>query len=389
MSEKRKICVVTGTRADYGLLYWLIHEIDSDPQLKLQLIVTGSHLSPEHNLTYQIIERDGFKIDEKVDIQLGDDSPAGISRSIGLAISGIGVALENLRPDVLVVLGDRYEILAATTAALVARIPVGHIHGGESTEGLIDEAIRHSITKMSHLHFVVAETYRERVIQLGEDPEKIFNYGAPGLDNLTRLSLPGPLELEERLSLDLTHPVFLVTYHPVTLSMDDPSLAMGHIFSALDKFPEAKIIFTGVNADTRNKPITDKIEEFVAANQERSRYVVSLGQKFYLSALKHSTLVLGNSSSGIIEAPSFKTPTINLGDRQRGRLRANSVIDCAEDSLSIVKAIRQAMSEDFRKELARTVSPFGQGNSSSKIKNKLKTANLDGILMKRFYTVVS
>ncbi len=389
MSEKRKICVVTGSRADYGLLYWLIWEIDNDPQLRLQLIATGAHLAPEFDLTYRIIERDGFAIDEKVDIQLGDDTPVGISRSLARAVSGIGQALENLRPDVLVLLGDRYEILAAATAALVARVPVAHIHGGESTEGLIDEAIRHSVTKMSHLHFVTAKAYRERVIQLGESPERVFNLGAPGLDNLKRLSLPTRKALEEKLSLDLSPPVFLVTYHPVTLSEDDPAQAMGQVFSALDKFQEAKIIFTGVNADTRSRPIAELIKAFVADNRERSRYVVNLGQKLYLSALKHATLVLGNSSSGIIEAPSFKIPTINLGDRQRGRLRADSVIDCAEDSGSIENAVRQAMSENFRKKLAKTRSPYGQGDSSLKIKNKLKTADLDGILMKRFHTVAS
>ncbi len=387
MSKIRKICIVTGTRADYGLLYWLIHEIDSDPELELQLIVTGSHLSANHDLTYRVIEQDGFRIDKKVDLQLSDDTPAGISTSIGLAVSGIAQALENLRPDLLVVLGDRYEILAAATAALVNRIPVAHIHGGESTEGLIDEAIRHSITKMSHLHFVAAEAYRQRVVQLGENPERVFNYGAPGLDNITRLSIPGREALEEKLALDLTAPVFLITYHPVTLSDDDPAQAIGEIFSALERFPQAKLIFTGVNADTRSKPIADKIEEFVASNPERSRYVVNLGQKFYLSALKHATLVLGNSSSGIIEAPSFQIPTINLGDRQRGRLRADSVIDCAENRGSIEMAIRQALSGDFREKLANIISPYGMGDSCRKIKNKLKTADLVGILMKRFHTV--
>ena len=386
MTTKRKICIVTGTRAEYGLLYWLMKEINADPDLQLQLIATGMHLSPEFGLTYQQIETDGFAIDAKVEMLLSSDSPVGIAKSIGLGVIGFADVLDRLKPDILVVLGDRFEILAAAQAAMVARIPIAHIHGGEATEGLIDEAIRHAVSKMSHLHFTAAEPYRKRVIQLGESPERVFNTGAVGLDNLTQLNLLNRAELEKALDLKLSPaPVILCTYHPVTLSEDDADYALKQLFKALDRLPSTRVVFTKGNADAGGRVINQMIDDYALKNQERVAAFVSLGQVHYLSLLREVGVVLGNSSSGIIEAPTARTPTVNIGDRQRGRLKAPSIIDCDESTDSILIAIEKALSSDFQKIAAKGETYFGEGGASKRIKQVLKETSLEGILLKHFH----
>lgn len=384
---KRKICVVTGTRAEYGLLYWLMKEIQADPELQLQTIVTGMHLSPEFGLTYKVMEVDGFPIDEKVEMLLSSDTPVGIAKSLGLATIGFADALERLQPDVMVVLGDRYEILAAAQAALVARIPIAHLHGGELTEGAVDEAIRHAVTKMSHLHYTAAEAYRERVIRLGEAPERVLNFGAPGLDNIVRLPLLSREAFEESIGFKLGEVNFLVTYHPATLAAGGSEAAMTELITALDSFPEAKILFTKPNSDADSRIIGQLIDAYAAEQGDRVFVATSLGQLRYLSAIRHCDAVIGNSSSGLYEVPLFKKPTVNIGDRQRGRLRPASVIDCGEGTDDIMQAIRQALSPSFQAQLAEVTSPFGAGDASVKIKEHLKQANLDGIVMKTFYEV--
>lgn len=379
----RKICVVTGTRAEYGLLYWLMKEIQADAALQLQLVVTGMHLSPEFGLTYRTIEEDGFTIDAKVEMLLSSDTPVGIAKSIGLGVIGFADVLERLQPDIMVVLGDRYETLAAAQAALVARIPVAHIHGGETTEGAIDESIRHAITKMSHLHFVAAEPYRTRVIQLGEHPDTVFNVGALGIENIKRLQLLDKPELEKSLDFELGTTCFLVTYHPATLGATAPQAATQALLDALDQFPDAKIIFTKPNSDTDGRILGQMIDEHAGRNKGRVAVFTSMGQIRYLSALRHVDAVIGNSSSGIIEAPACNIPTVNIGDRQSGRLKADSIIDCEETTESIATAIRKALAPSFREGVRQGVSIYGYGASASQIKNRLKQACLSD--RKRFY----
>lgn len=384
--RKRKICVVTGTRAEYGLLYWLIKEIQEDSDLKLQLVATGMHLSPEFGLTYRDIERDGLTIDEKVEMLLSSDTPTGIAKSIGLGVIGFADAFERLKPDLLVLLGDRYEILAAAQAALVANIPVAHIHGGELTEGAIDESIRHCITKMSQIHFVAAEPYRKRVIQLGESPDKVFNFGAPGVEAILRLKKMDLSDLEKELNFKLGDKFFLVTYHPVTTELKEIESAMKQLLNALDEFPDYRILFTRPNSDTGGRIIGKRIDEYVEKNPKRVFVSASLGQLRYLNAMRLCSAVIGNSSSGIIEAPVFSTPTVNIGNRQQGRLRAVSVIDCKEDKDEIVKSIEKALSQDFldklisMKRLRKNID-----STSASIKNVIKNMNLSGICQKHFH----
>ncbi len=383
MAARRTICVVTGTRAEYGLLYWLMKNIAADPELHLQVIVTGMHLSPEFGLTYRDIEADGFTIDAKVEMLLSSDTPVGIGKSIGLGVIGFADALDRLRPDLAVLLGDRFETLAAAQAALVARIPIAHIHGGESTEGAFDEGIRHAITKMAQWHFVAAEPYRKRVIQMGEAPERVFNVGAPGLDHLANLDwLDGP-QLESALDLSLGTPLFLVTYHPVTLDKESPVLAMEQLLAALDEFPAATVVLTYPNADTGGRALIGCIDAWVARHADRAKAFVSLGQRRYLSLMRAVDAVIGNSSSGLVEAPALKKATVNLGDRQKGRLKAASVIDAAERRPDISAAIRMALSDEFRNILPTTVSLYGSGNVGFKIKDRLKS--VDPAVRKNFF----
>ncbi len=385
MTTPRKICIVTGSRAEYGLLYWLMKEIAADPELQLQIIATGMHLSPEFGLTYQQIETDGFTIEARVEMLLSSDSVVGIAKSIGLGVIGFADALDRLRPDILVVLGDRFEILAAAQAAMVARIPIAHIHGGESTEGSFDEGIRHAITKMAQWHFVAAEPYRKRVIQMGEAPERVFNLGAPGLDHLANLRWLDRAELEAALGVALQAPLFVVTYHPVTLNSESPLAAMEQLLAALDEFSTATLIFTYPNADTGGRALIDCIERWAGQHADRARAFDSLGQQRYMSLLREADVVIGNSSSGLTEAPALKKATVNLGDRQKGRLKATSVIDAAEKHADILAAIKKALSKEFRATLAETVSLYGAGNVSERIKGILKST--PPTVHKRFFDV--
>jgi UDP-N-acetylglucosamine 2-epimerase (non-hydrolysing)/GDP/UDP-N,N'-diacetylbacillosamine 2-epimerase (hydrolysing) len=385
MTSLRRICIVTGTRAEYGLLYWLMKAIVADLHLELQIIATGMHLSPEFGLTHRDIEADGFAIAEKVEMLLSSDTPAGITKSMGLGVIGFADALDRLQPDVLVLIGDRFEILAAAQAALVACIPIAHIHGGETTEGAFDEGIRHAVTKMAQWHFVAAEPYRKRVIQMGEAPERVFDVGAPGLDHLTNLEWLARSELERALGISLRTPLFLITYHPATLGDASPVTVIGELLAALDQFPTAAVIFTHPNADTGGRALIDCIDDWVAKNADRAKAFVTLGQRRYLSLMREADVVIGNSSSGLIEAPALKKATVNVGDRQKGRLKAASVIDAAEKQADIAAAINNALSKEFRASLSRTVSLYGEGNVGEKIKDIMKTAQLS--VRKSFFDI--
>ncbi|EFL50821.1 UDP-N-acetyl-D-glucosamine 2-epimerase, UDP-hydrolysing [Solidesulfovibrio fructosivorans JJ]] len=372
MDSRLKICIVTGSRAEYGLLYWLLKDIAADPDLKLQIIATGMHLSPEFGLTYRQIEVDGFTIDAKVEMLLSADTPVAVTKSMGLGVIGFADALDRLAPDIIIVLGDRFEIFAAAQAAMVARIPLAHIHGGETSEGAYDEGIRHAISKMAQWHFVATEPYRQRVVQLGEAPQRVFNVGAPGLDHLSRTQLLTREELEQVLDMRLRQPLFVVTYHPVTLGMDSPEKAMKELIAGLRKFEDASIVFTYPNADSGGRALRQIINSFVAEDLQRIRAYTSLGQQRYLSLIRQADVIVGNSSSGLIEAPALKTATVNIGDRQKGRLKASSVIDASEHRTDIAKAIRHALSPEFRIQLLQTQSLYGCGDASASILRQLK-----------------
>ena len=383
----RKICVVTGTRAEYGLLYWTMIGLANDPAIGLQLCVTGMHLSPEFGLTYKQIEADGFSIDAKIEMLLSSDTSTGISKSVGLGIIGFADTFEQLKPDIILVLGDRFEIFAAVSAAMIAKIPVAHCHGGEATEGLIDEPIRHSITKMSHLHFTATEEYRNRVIQLGETPENVCNVGALGIENINKLNLLSKENFEKAINFTLSDLNFLVTFHPVTLENATAEKQFSDLLAALDNYPNAHIIFTKPNADNDGRVIINMIDTYVQKNPGRAVSFISLGQLRYLSALKHVDLVIGNSSSGLLEVPSFQKATINIGDRQRGRIKAESVLNCEVDTQAIESAIEAALSKEFQRKLQTVASPFGNGNSSVEIIKALKNISLDNIIKKKFHNI--
>ena len=385
MTAKRKICIVTGTRAEYGLLYWLMKEVQSSKKLELQIIVTGMHLSPEFGLTYQQIEQDGFYIDKKVEMLLSSDSEVGITKSMGLGLIGFADALNDLNPDLIIVLGDRFEIFSAVVAAMISKIPVAHIHGGEATEGLIDESIRHSVTKMSQLHFVAAEEYRRRVIQLGESPDRVFNVGATGIDNIKRLRLLSKCEIEESIQFNLGKKNLLVTFHPVTLENATTKCQFQHLLDALKKLKETNIIFTRANADTDGRVISRMIDCYVKKHPQSAIVFDSLGQLRYLSLMRYVDGVVGNSSSGLLETPSFKIGTVNIGDRQRGRIRANSVIDCLPSEASITDALQKLFSIEFTRSVKSTVSPFGEGGAAEKIVRVIESTSTDGIIKKQFY----
>jgi GDP/UDP-N,N'-diacetylbacillosamine 2-epimerase (hydrolysing) len=381
---KRKICIITGTRAEYGLLRWVMQGIKDDNELTLQIIATGMHLSPEFGLTYKAIEQDGFEIDRKIEMLTSSDTSVGIAKSMGLGLIGFADALHDLQPDLIVVLGDRFEIFSAVSAALVARIPVAHLHGGETTEGAFDEALRHSITKMSHLHFVAAEPYRQRVIQLGEAPERVFNFGAPGLDNILKLKLLSKEEFEKSINFKLGKKNLLVTFHPVTLEQSSAEKQFQQLLLALNSLNDTKIIFTKANSDTNGRIINSMIDSYVTSNSEKSIAFTSLGQLRYLSALQYVDAVVGNSSSGLLEAPSFKIGTINVGDRQKGRIKAASVIDCNPDGVEIIAAIQRLYSPEFHQILLELINPYGAGGASKKIAEILSSHSLMNILKKSF-----
>jgi GDP/UDP-N,N'-diacetylbacillosamine 2-epimerase (hydrolysing) len=382
----RKICVITGTRAEYGLLRWVMQGIKDDPNLKLQVIATGMHLSPEFGLTYREIEKDGFRIARKVEMLTSSDTSVGIAKSMGLAMIGFADALHELKPDLVLVLGDRFEIFAAVAAAAVATIPVAHLHGGEATEGAYDEGFRHSITKMSQLHFVAAQEYRQRVIQLGEQPERVFLVGGLGIDNIKKLTLLDRPALEASLDFKWGPRNLLVTFHPVTLEKSQSKKQMIELLAALDALDSTHLIFTMPNADTNGRELIGMVNSFIK-NHSNARAYTSLGQLRYLSCIRHVDGVVGNSSSGLIEVPSFGKGTINIGDRQRGRLKAESVIDCMPERQSIEGAIDRLYSSSFQSLLATVKNPYGEGGASEKIVKTLAAYPLNSILKKSFHDI--
>jgi UDP-hydrolysing UDP-N-acetyl-D-glucosamine 2-epimerase len=383
--KKRKIAVITGSRAEYGLLYWTMREIQDDPELELQVIVTGMHLSPEFGHTYRFIEADGFKIAAKVEMLVSSDTASGTVKSMGLCLISMTDTLHQLMPDMIVVLGDRFETLAIAQAALVQKIPIAHIHGGELSEGAIDDAIRHAITKMSHLHFVAADTYRNRVIQMGENPRTVFNFGSPGLEQIRKLTLNDRQAMEKVIGRELKAQNFLVTYHSATLDLEETTQVLENLFKSLEQYPDALIIFTKANADEAGRFINRKLEEYVNQYPERACVFASLGHLNYLSLLQFVDAVIGNSSSGIIEVPLFKTPTINIGTRQNKRLRASTIIDCDGYGDSIIQAIQKALSKEFQTQLQQPTLCYTQDTTAAKIKAAIKSADLPKLIQKQFY----
>lgn len=380
----RKVAVFTGTRAEYGLLYWLMKDIKSEPGLQLQLIVAGMHLSPEFGNTYQQIEQDGFIIDEKIETLLSSDSTVGVAKSMGLGVISFADSLNRLKPDLIVLLGDRFEALSIAQTALVMGIPILHIHGGELTEGAYDDAIRHAITKLSTFHCTSTEEYKNRVIQLGEHPDRVKNVGAVGLDYVNRSSLMSLQELSSSLSFELNKPFVILTYHPVTLADENAEKTFSSILESLEGLRSHQIIITYPNADDGGRKIIKMIEQYAStADPARVLSIPSLGQKRYLSAVKHASLVVGNSSSGIIEVPSFCVATVNVGSRQKGRIAACSVVHCDTSKKSITAAIMKALSPEHQKIIVNVKNPYGDGNSSKKILDMLKTVEVNCI--KTFY----
>ena len=376
--------MVTGTRAEYGLLRWVMDGIRSSPKLELQLAVTGMHLSPEFGLTWREIEADGFRIDAKVEMLMSSDTPVGIAKSTGVGIMGFADAFARLAPDLLLVLGDRFEILSAATAATLARIPIAHAHGGETSEGAVDESIRHSITKMSHVHFTAASEYRNRVIQLGERPDRTFNVGGFGIDNIHRLPMLDRQALEAATGIQFLERNLMVTFHPATLENATAGAQMQELLAALADLRDTAIVFTLPNADTDGRELIGMINEFVGRHGHAHAFT-SLGQLRYLSCLRLVDGMVGNSSSGLIEMPSFRKGTVNIGDRQRGRLKASCVIDCVPERHAIAAAISRLYEPTFQSSLATVRNPYGEGGAAAQVVRVLEELELDGILKKHFH----
>lgn len=383
---KKKISVLTATRAEYGLLKPVIEKLQLVPEFDVRVVTTGAHLSQEFGLTYKEIERDGILIDEKIEILLSADTPSAISKSMGLAMISFADYFKRLKPDMLIVLGDRYETLAVAAVAMNQRIPITHLYGGETTEGAIDESIRHAITKLSYLHFTSTEEYRRRVIQLGENPDRVFCVGAIGIENVLNEEFMSKSELERSINFKLDRPYAMVTFHPVTLEDNNSEEQIKALLDVCALHKEMKFIFTKANADTNGRIINQMIDNFVNINDHAIAFA-SLGKTRYLSALKYSSVVIGNSSSGLVEVPSFGIPTINIGDRQKGRLQADSVINCEPIKSDIKKAIEIALSKEFKEKAKNTINPYGDGNTSGKIIEKIKDFILNDKvnLKKQFY----
>ncbi len=383
---KKIISILTATRAEFGLLKPLIASLLVVKEFDVRIVVTGAHLSQEFGLTYKEIENSGFNIDEKIEILLSSDTPISISKSMGLAMISFAEYFDRLKPDMLIVLGDRYETLAVVMAAANQRIPITHLHGGETTEGAIDESIRHAITKFSYLHFTSAEQYRNRVIQLGEDPSRVFSVGALGIENVLKEKLLSKYELAKSLEIDLDKDFAVVTFHPVTLENSSAEQQARELLEALKECTDMNFIVTKANADADGRIINKLIDDYANDNSNIFSFT-SLGMVRYLSSLKFCKMVVGNSSSGIIEAPSFRIPTINIGDRQKGRLQSTSVINCVAEKNEILKVFEYALSNEFTAIIRETSNPYGDGDTTRKIKEilkqKLLTENID--LKKRFY----
>ena len=385
INKLKHICVITGSRAEYGLLYGLMKEIQATPEFKLQVIVTGMHLSSEFGLTYLDIEKDGFIINRKVEMLLSSDSSSAISKSTGLGMIGFADAFNSLNPDLLIVLGDRFEIMAASIAAMFAKIPIAHIHGGETTQGAYDEAIRHSVTKMSWWHFVATEEYKNRVIQLGESPKRVFNVGGLGVESIRNTELLSKKKLMANTGIKFSNRNLLVTYHPVTLEKKTSQKSFQSLLDVLADLKSVYLIFTMPNADSDGRIIKKMINKFVENHIENSISFISMGSINYLSTLQFVDGVIGNSSSGLLEAPSFKIGTINIGDRQGGRLQAKSVINCNPDKKSINLAIKKLYSINFQKILNKVENPYGDGHTIEKIINVLKKEALPKNIKKIFF----
>lgn len=369
----KKIAIVTGTRAEYGLLKPLVQLVHEDDDLMLELLVTGSHLSANHGNTWQDIEKDGFPISRKIEILQASDSFVGVCKAMGLAQISFSEVFDDLKPEIVVILGDRYEMLAVASTAVMANIPVAHLHGGELTYGAIDDSIRHAITKMSSIHFTSAEVYRKRVIRLGEQPSTVFNTGAIGLDSIKKLSLLSRIDLQKSLGIELKSKNFIITFHPETKSLVPAKQQLVELLFALDGQEDTLLLFTGANADTHGNEINAIINEFVKSRPERAVFFYSLGQLRYLSCLKHFDMMIGNSSSGIIEAPSFKLPVVNIGNRQKGRIMAKNIINCDINRDDIALAIRKGLSISFKETLEQLKSPYGDGNAAEMILEIIKT----------------
>ncbi len=385
MTAGRRICIVTGSRAEYGHMRWLARSLRDDPRTTMQMLVTGTHLDPRHGETWREIEQDGFAIDARATAPLGGDTPLHVVSAMGRATEEIGRALDALKPDLIVILGDRYEMLAAASAALVLRLPIAHLHGGELTEGAFDDAIRHAITKMAHLHFAAAESYARRIVQLGEDPDHVFCVGAPGLDALVHEPALSRDALAETVEFPWDRRFALVTFHPETLADGDPSSAVRALCDALAHTPDLAVLITGVNADPDRDAVAAALSAFAEKEPASRRIVASLGQRRYLSAMHHAAVVIGNSSSGLIEAPAVGAPTVNIGGRQAGRLRAVSVIDSEANEKAIAAAIRKALDPAFREAAKTQTPPYGRGGASKAISEILATHPLDGLIRKRFH----
>ncbi|RJR32852.1 MAG: UDP-N-acetylglucosamine 2-epimerase (hydrolyzing) [Desulfobacteraceae bacterium] len=385
--SKRKICVYSSSRADYGLLRWVMMEIRAAGNLQLQIVSSGMHLSPEFGMTIREIQADGFEPDENLEILLSGDTQTAICKSMGLAMIAYGEALQRLKPDIAVVLGDRFETFCFAAASQVCLVPLAHIHGGEATEGAIDEAFRHSITKMAHLHFATCEVHRKRIIQLGEDPARVFNVGALGVESIHRTALLERGELADSIGFHLENPYFVVTFHPVTLEKSTSTIQFRALLEALDAFPEFNILFTKTNADTDGRVINGLIDHYVMKHQNRCVALNSMGSLRYLSAMRFAAAVIGNSSSGILEAPSLRIPTVNIGDRQKGRVRAASVVDCNPASFAIQEAIRKVFSKEFQSLLKAAVNPYEKPNTAREIVSRIAACEITGLLKKTFYTL--
>ena len=382
-----KVCVITATRAEYGLLKPLIDAINQSNDYHLQLLVTGTHLSNEFGMTWKAIEADGYKIDAKVEMLLSSDAPAGVSKSLGLMCIGLGDAFESLQPDFIIVLGDRYEMVGVATVANLFNLPIVHIHGGEITQGALDDNFRHAITKLSHVHFASTAEYRQRIIQLGECPDKVFEVGAIGIDNIKNMTLLSRNELSESIDLDLSQPYFLVTYHPATVGASDVNIEIDDLIAALLSVPDTQSIITMSNADVGGRLINQRLEYWQAQYPERISLFTSLGQLRYLSAVKHCLAVVGNSSSGILEASSLKRPTVNIGNRQKGRAQATSVINCSIDVENIIEALNIAISEDFQMKAIQVTNPYGEGKATPEIMKQLRQIDWSNITDKEFYNL--
>lgn len=378
----KKICIVTGSRAEWGLLSRLAKKVDGHPQMELQIIATNMHLSPEFGLTYKEIETDGFRIDRRVEMLLSGDSPAATTKSIGLATIGFADAYRDLEPDLIIILGDRYEMLSAATAALIFRIPIAHLHGGEITEGAYDDAIRHAITKMSHLHFTSTEEHKRRVVQMGEQPGRVFNVGAIGIDNIRHTTLMSKEETEQSLNgFHLDRNTILATFHPVTMQQNTAEGQTNALLSALDSLPEARILFTMPNSDSEGMVIMTLIKEWCEKNTDRAVWFNSLGSRRYLSTLQYVGAVVGNSSSAIIEVPSFGIPSLNIGDRQKGRTRALSVVDCTPTREDIVKNLRAIIGRGA----IPIDNPYEQPNTAQMIIDTIAKVDWEKLTDNKFY----